>query len=127
MPSLNKAILIGYLGHTPEYRQAEGDKSMIRFIMATNERIKGRAGEMQDFTQWHNVVAWDRLADNCATFLKKGSLAYVEGRFQSRKYEGKDGQNRIAFSVVANKVVFLDPKKADTTNELLPGDDEPPF
>lgn len=107
MASVNKQILIGNLGKDPELRQTASGKAVCNFSVATTEK---RGGEEE--TTWHNVVAWEKNAENAAKYLKKGSSVYVEGRTTKRKYE-KDGQQRESVEVVADKVTFLGGKKTE--------------
>lgn len=107
---LNKATIIGHLGRDPELRHTGGGNAVANFSIATTERWKDRNGEKQEKTEWHNVVAWGVLGENCDKYLHKGSKAYVEGRLQTREWEDREGQKRRTTEIVAMNVVFLDPK-----------------
>ncbi|HXA41873.1 MAG TPA: single-stranded DNA-binding protein [Candidatus Solibacter sp.] len=110
--NLNKAMLIGRLTRDPEMRYTQSGTAMTRFGIATNRYGTGPDGERKEFTDFHNVVAWNQgkrnLAEICAQYLKKGSLVYVEGRLQTRSWEGQDGQKRTTTEINANDVQFLE-------------------
>lgn len=102
MSSVNKAILIGNLGRDPELRYTSSGKAVVNFSLATNDR---RGGE--DNTEWHRITVWDKTAESCAQYLKKGRTVYVEGRIQTREWEDKEGQKRTTTEIVAHTVQFL--------------------
>jgi single-strand DNA-binding protein len=110
--NLNKAMLIGRLTRDPEMRYTQSGTAMTRFGLATNRYGSGPDGERKEFTDFHNVVAWNQgkrnLAELCAQFLRKGSLVYVEGRLQTRSWEGQDGQKRTTTEINLTDVQFLD-------------------
>ncbi len=112
--NLNKAMLIGRLTRDPEMRYTQSGTAMTRFGLATNRYGSGADGEKKEFTDFHNVVAWNQgkrnLAELCAQFLRKGSLVYVEGRLQTRSWEGQDGQKRTTTEINLTDVQFLDSK-----------------
>ncbi len=101
--AVNKVILLGNLGKDPELRYTQSGKAVVKFTMATSER--GR--DNQDRTEWHNVVAWDKLAELVNRLVAKGSKVYVEGRLQTREYTDRDGNRRWSTEVVAREMVFL--------------------
>ena len=110
--NLNKAMLIGRLSRDPEMRYTQSGTAMTRFGIATNRYGTSPDGERKEFTDFHNVVAWNQgkrnLAEICAQYLKKGSLVYVEGRLQTRSWEGQDGQKRTTTEINAQDVQFLE-------------------
>jgi single-strand DNA-binding protein len=112
MSNLNRVMLIGRLTRDPEMRYTPSGQPVTSFSIATNRYGSGPDGERREFTDYHNIVAWNigrrNLAELVAQYLKKGSLCYVEGRLQTRSWEGQDGQKRRATEVVANDVQFLD-------------------
>ena len=118
MSSLNRVMLIGRLTRDPEMRYTPSGQPVTSFSIATNRYASGPDGERREFTDYHNVVAWNigkrNLAELVANYLKKGSLVYVEGRLQTRTWEGQDGQKRRATEVVANDVQFLETRSAAT-------------
>lgn len=110
MSSLNKVMLIGRLGRDPELRHTQQGKAVCNFSMATDESYKDRDGNKVDKAEWHDIVVWDRSGENCANYLAKGSLVYVEGRLQTRKWQDQQGNERKTKEVVAERVQFLDTK-----------------
>ena len=107
---VNKIILVGYLGKDPEQRFTQSGRPVTSFTLATTERWKVDDGEREQRTEWFNVVAWNRLAEVCKTYLGKGSRVYLEGRVQSRSYETENGKQRT-LEVVASVVKMLDSAK----------------
>jgi single-strand DNA-binding protein len=116
MASLNKVMLMGRLTKDPEMRYTPSGQPVTSFSIATNRYSSGADGERKEFTDYHNIVAWNigkrNLAQQVADFLHKGSLVYVEGRLQTRSWDGQDGVKRRATEVVANDVQFLEPRGA---------------
>ncbi len=112
MSNLNKVMLIGRLTRDPEIRYSQSGQPVTSFSVATNRYGSSTEGERREFTDYHNVVAWNvgrrELARLVAEYCRKGSLVYVEGRLQTRSWEGQDGQKRYTTEVVANDVQFLD-------------------
>ena len=108
--SVNKVILVGNLGKDPELRSTPQGTQVARFSVATTESWKDRSGQRQEKTEWHNVVAWDKLATICGEYLQKGKLVYVEGRIQSRSYDDKDGQKKYITEIKADNVTMLGPR-----------------
>ncbi|WP_283119620.1 single-stranded DNA-binding protein [Neisseria elongata] len=104
---LNKVTLIGRLGRDPETRYMPNGDTVCNFSVATDESWKDAQGNRQERTEWHNITMYRRLAEIAAQYLKKGSLVYIEGRIQSRKYTGKDGIERTAYDIVANEMKML--------------------
>jgi len=109
--SLNKVMLIGNLGKDPEVRYTPGGDPVATFTLATNEAWKDKEGNLQERTEWHNIVAWRRLAEFCGEWLKKGRKVYVEGRIQTRSYEDKNtGQKKNFTEIVSDNIIVLDPR-----------------
>ncbi|HXF99885.1 MAG TPA: single-stranded DNA-binding protein [Bacteroidota bacterium] len=107
--SLNKVMLIGNLGKDPELRYTASGVAVASFTVATNESWKDQDGNMQERTEWHNVVAWRKLAEICGEWLKKGRRVYVEGRIQTRSYDDKNtGQKRYVTEIIADDIIMLD-------------------
>lgn len=128
MSSVNKVILIGYLGRDPELRHTTSGQDVCNFSIATTEKWKDKQGVKQEKTEWHNIVVWGRTAENCAEYLNKGSLVYLEGKLQTSNYE-KDGAMHYKTEVVVERVQFLGGKDvgAKPVPQPLPSGDEPPF
>jgi len=111
MPALNRVQLIGRLGKDPEGKYIPSGKKVTHFSIAVSQRWKAN-GEAKEYTEWVNVEAWGRLGEVCQEYLKKGSLAYVEGRLKTEKYEDK-GETKFFTKVVALSLQFLDKKPVD--------------
>lgn len=105
--SLNKVMLIGNLGADPEVKQTASGTQVCRLSIATNERRKTAAGDWQDATEWHRVVAFGRTAENAARFLKRGRSVYVEGKIRTSKYQDKEGRDKWSTEVICDQLVFL--------------------
>ena len=109
---VNKVILIGRLGRDPELRYSSAGTPIANMRIATDESYIDRDGNKVDRAEWHTVVVFQRTAENCANFLSKGSLVYVEGSLQTRKWQDQQGQDRYSTEVKALRVQFLDRKGA---------------
>ncbi|MEW5799088.1 MAG: single-stranded DNA-binding protein [Bacteroidota bacterium] len=105
--SLNKVMLIGNLGKDPELKYTPSGVAVATFSMATSEQWKDQDGNAQERTEWHNIVAWRKLAEIVGEYLKKGKKVYVEGKLQTRNYE-KDGVKRYITEIVADQIIMLD-------------------
>ncbi len=105
--SLNKAMLIGNLGAKPEIKYTPSGTAVCELRIATSERYNDKNGEKVEKTEWHRVVVWDKLAENCAKYLDKGRSVYAEGKIQTRKWQDKEGQDRYTTEIVAHDVKFL--------------------
>jgi single-strand DNA-binding protein len=108
--SLNKVMIIGNLGRDPELRYTQRGTAVCNFTVAVNRpgRTDENGQRTEDETEWFSVVAWDKLAETCSQFLQKGRKVYVEGRLQTRSWEGQDGQQRSRVEVVATQMTMLD-------------------
>jgi len=105
---LNKVMLIGNLGTDPEIRYTASGSAVANLRIATAEAWRDRdSGEMQERTEWHNVVMFARLAEIAGEYLKKGSQIYVEGRLQTRKWQDREGNDRYTTEIVANEMQML--------------------
>lgn len=104
---LNKVILIGRLGKDPETRFMPNGDAVCNFSVATSESWKDQSGQRQERIEWHNITMYRRLAEIAGQYLKKGSQVYLEGRIQSRKYQGKDGIERTAYDIIVNEMKML--------------------
>jgi single-strand DNA-binding protein len=111
--SLNKCMIIGNLGRDPEMRYTPSGQPVTQFTVAVNRNYKNQAGEWQEETEWFRIVAWGPLAERTAEYLRKGRKVYVEGRLQTRQWEGQDGQKRYTTELVANQVTPLDKRPTD--------------
>lgn len=104
---LNKVILIGRLGRDPEVRYMPNGEAVCNFSVATSEKYTDKNGQRQEATEWHNVTMYRKLAEIAGQYLKKGSQVYLEGKIQSRKYQGKDGIERTAYDIIVNEMKML--------------------
>ncbi|MBF2759970.1 MAG: single-stranded DNA-binding protein [Ectothiorhodospiraceae bacterium AqS1] len=105
---VNKVILIGNLGADPETRHTASGSAITNIRLATTDSWKDRnTGELQERTEWHRVVFFNRLAEVVAEYLRKGSRCYIEGRIQTRKWQGQDGQDRYTTEIVAAEMQML--------------------
>ena len=114
---LNKVQLIGRLGKDPETRYMTNGEAVTNVSLATSENYKDKSGEKQEKTEWHRVVAWRKLGEIVGEYLKKGRLVYIEGKIQSREYEGKDGVKRRTFEIVASEMKMIGGGGATQTGE----------
>lgn len=105
--SLNKVQLIGNLTRDPEVKQIPGGQAVASFSVATNFTWTDQSGQKQDKSEFHNIVAWRKLAEICGQYLKKGSKVYIEGRLQTRDWEGEDGVKRYRTEIVADNMIML--------------------
>ncbi|MGC1853997.1 MAG: single-stranded DNA-binding protein [Candidatus Aquirickettsiella sp.] len=116
---INKVILIGNLGADPEIRHMPNGAAVANINLATSESWKDKnTGELQERTEWHRVVLFQRLAEIVAEYLKKGSKVYIEGRLQTRKWQDKTtGQDRYTTEIIANEMQMLDSRGGGASSE----------
>lgn len=126
MSSVNKAILVGNLGRDPELRYTSTGKAVCNFSIATSE-TRGKGQERQEETTWHSIVCWEKTAENCAQYLRKGSKVYVEGKITTRKWQDKEGRDRTMTEIVAREVVFLSTKDSGGGGTRDSGGGAPPL
>ncbi len=108
MAGLNKVMIIGNLGADPEMRYTADGAAVTNFRIAASRNYTGSDGERKEETEWFRVVAFRKLAELCSQYLQKGRRVYIEGRLQTRSWEGQDGQKRFTTEVIAQDVQFLD-------------------
>lgn len=113
--SLNRAQVVGNLTRDPEMRYTPNGQAVCNFGVATNRRWRDKDGNQQEQTEFHNIVAWGKLAEFSSQFLHKGNKVYVEGRLQTRSWEGQDGQKRNRTEIVMENFITLTPKGAPAT------------
>lgn len=106
MSSLNKVQLIGRLGKDPEVRHLDSGLTVSNFSIATSESYTNKQGEKVEQTEWHNIVAWGKLAEIIEKWVTKGMLIYIEGKLKTRKWE-KDGQTHYATEIFADSMQML--------------------
>lgn len=107
----NKVQLIGHIGGKPEVRTTESGKKLVRFSLATNESYRNAKGEKVTETQWHQIVAWGKVAEIAEKYTDKGSEIMVEGKLVHRSYEDKEGIKRYVSEVQVNELLLLGDKK----------------
>ena len=106
--SVNKVILLGNVGKDPEVKFLPSGSAVANFTLATSERFKDKGGEWQDRTEWHNLTAYQRLAEIIRDYVKKGSKVYVEGRIQTRSWDDQaSGQKKYRTEIIVNELVLL--------------------
>lgn len=109
MSGLNRVMLIGNLGQDPELRHLPNGGAAVSITVATSESWKDKnTGQQQERTEWHRVVAYRRLAEIIGEYLHKGSKVYIEGKLQTRKWQGQDGQDRYTTEIIADQMQMLD-------------------
>jgi len=106
----NKAFLIGRLGQDPEIKKIESGVSYVTFSLATNEFWRNKAGDKQERTEWHRIVAFGRIAEICDRFLSKGRMVFIGGRIQTRNWEDKNGVKRYITEILMLDMKILDSK-----------------
>ena len=127
MRGINKVILIGNLGRDPEIRYTASGQAVANFTRATTESSTSKDGEKQDFTEWHRIVAWGRLAEICGEYLSKGRMVYIESSIRTRSWEDKEGRKRWTTEILARNMQMLSragekPEKSPDTKEGLTED-----
>ena len=118
MNSVNKVILVGNLTRDPELRKTKHNKAVCTFGLATNRNWTTETGKKREEPEYHRIVAWEKLAEFCSKYLRKGRKVYVEGRLQSHVYTGMDGVEKTGVEVVLEDLVFLDSLRKDRQEQL---------
>ena len=118
--SVNKAILVGYVGNDPEVRYLDSGTPVANFRLATSENYTNRTGEKVTQTEWHNIVLWRGLAEVAEKYVKKGTQIYIEGRIRTRAWDDRDGNKRYTTEIVADSMQLLG-KKSDSVYDPGPG------
>jgi len=106
----NRVQLIGHLGQDPEIKNLENGKKVVNFTIATNDSFKNNDGQRVEETTWHNIVAWNDLAERAAKYLRKGREVAIDGKLVYRTYEDKKGMTRYVTEIVLNEMLFLGPQ-----------------
>ena len=117
MSGINKVILVGHLGKSPDIRYLDGGVSVASFPLATSETFN-KDGRKVEQTEWHNIVMWRGLADVAAKFLQKGKLVYIEGKLRTRSFEDKEGIKKYTTEVVAENFTLLGRKTDFESDEI---------
>lgn len=108
MRSVNKVILVGNVTRDPDTRQTQNGQKIVTFGLATNRQWKSAAGEKQDQAEFHELVAWSRLADLCEKYVRKGKLLYIEGYLKTRSWDTPEGVRRFKTEVVVQDLIMLE-------------------
>ncbi|PIE97266.1 MAG: single-stranded DNA-binding protein [Polaribacter sp.] len=125
--TVNKVILIGYLGEDVKMHYFDGGNCVGRFSLATNESYSNKQGERITNTDWHNIVVRNKLAEICEKYLTKGDKVYIEGKIRNRQYE-MEGQKRYVTEIHVNEMTFLSTKKAtNSTDKIVENKEDLPF
>jgi single-strand DNA-binding protein len=106
--NLNKAMIIGNVTRDPELKNTPSGQSVVSFSVATNLIWNDQSGQQQKKTEFHNIIAWRKLAEVCAKYLRKGSKVFIEGRLQTTDWTGNDGVKRYRTEIVAENMIMLD-------------------
>jgi len=123
---MNKVIIIGRVGKDPELKYTPSGAAVCNFSVATTDRYKDKQGEKQETTEWHNVTAWQKLAEICGKYLAKGSKVMIEGKIQTRNYDDRDGNKKYITEIIASNMEMLgDKKETKPQQEQQPA--APPF
>lgn len=109
---LNKAMIIGRLGREPELKYTQSGSPVCTFSVATDESYTDNSGQKVEKAEWHRIVVFQKAAENCLQYLAKGSLVFIEGKLETRKWQEQQGQDRFVTEIKAQRVQFLD-RKAD--------------
>lgn len=123
---LNKVMIIGRMGAEPEIRTGNSG-TIARLRIATDESYPDRNGQRIERTEWHTVVAFQRTAEICQQYVHKGSLLYVEGKLQTRKWQDQQGQDRYSTEITASRIVLLDKRNAAPAADPYDNSNDIPF
>lgn len=123
--AVNKVILLGRLGKDPDLRYTSQQFPIANFSLATNDRRKDQSGNWVEHTEWHNIVTFGKVAENCKNYLKKGREVYVEGRLQTRKWQDKEGRDRYTTEILANTVQFIGGQRQAAANGTFASEGSP--
>jgi single-strand DNA-binding protein len=123
--NLNKAMVIGNLTRDPELRNTPSGQSVASFSVATNLVWTDQSGQQQKKTEFHNIIAWRKLAEICSKYLHKGSKVFIEGRLQTTDWTGQDGVKRYRTEIVTENMIMLDTKGSSPMGGGLPSNSSP--
>jgi single-strand DNA-binding protein len=123
--SINKVILVGNVGKDPEVKYTPSGVALAKFSLATNERFKDKSGEWQDRTEWHNVLAWQRLAEIVGEYVHQGAKLYIEGMLQTSNWEDRNsGEKKLRTEIVARDIVLLGSRETNGDGDRDSGEEE---
>ena len=123
--SVSKTILVGRLERDPEVRYLPNQTPVAKFSLATNEKRNIGTEKSQEYTEWHNIVLYGKLAEIAERYLKKGTQCYIEGRIQSHKYTDRDKIERTVYEIIASELKLIESKPKPTQEAAA--EDEPPY
>ena len=126
MRGVNKVILIGNLGKDPEVRYTASGQAVANFPIATTEVGSSKDGSKQEYTEWHRIVAWGRLAEICGEYLSKGKSVYIEGSIRTRSWDDKEGNKRWTTEIVARTMQILSPAGERQSSNVQPQSESVP-
>ena len=115
--SVNKVLLIGRVGKDPDVRYMPSGEAIVNFSIATSESWKDKSGEKQEKTEWHNIVAFKKLAEIIVEYVKSGALLYIEGKLTTEKWQDKEGKDRYTTKIIANDMKMLGSKPASSGSD----------
>jgi len=121
--SVNKVILVGHMGNKPEGRYTPSGVSTASFSIATNESWINSESKKQERTEWHNIIAWNKLADFATEYLQKGQLVYIEGRMQTRSYKDKENIQRKITEIISTAITPLEWKDHSNKGDVIASND----
>ena len=121
---LNKVILIGNVGRDPDLRQTENGNAISTFSLATNTTWVSREGVRNEKTEWHNIVAWNRLAEICHQIIRKGDQVYIEGRLRTRNWTDESAERRQKTEIIAEQMIKLSRKHSESPDQAVAGSDK---
>ena len=124
MRGVNKVILIGNLGKDPEVRYTPSGQAVANFSLATTEVGSSKDGNKQEYTEWHRIVAWGRLAEICGEYLSKGKSVYIEGALRTRSWQDKEGSTRWTTEIIARTMQILSPSGEKQSQPQRPKQEE---
>jgi single-strand DNA-binding protein len=126
--SVNKVILVGHVGQDPEVKYTANGVPVAKVSLATSERFKDRNEQWQDRTEWHSIVAWQRLAEIVGEYVRKGSKLYVEGKLQTSTWEDKQtGEKKYRAEIVAREILLLSSREnGKGDKQTTPGEESTP-
>lgn len=123
MRSINKVLIVGNVTRDPEMKQTAGGQNVTTFVVATNRQWVTKDGQHHTSSEFHDVVAWARLAEICGQYLKKGKLVYVEGYLKTRSWNAPDGAKQFRTETVAQDIIMLEKRPKTVSDEYVPAVD----
>ena len=106
--SVNKVTILGRLGQDPELKYTPSSVAVCSLSVATSSSYTDNAGQKHEKTEWHKIIVWNKMAEICNQYLKKGSQVYIEGKLQTRSWDDKEGQKRHTTEIISSNVTFVD-------------------